>query len=149
MQVAQRYFNESDSVKKLRDISRSIGKPKANVSRTGPGAPEAAITVFWDIVWYQYLVDLRKDIPAGQERVILGSEGMDLEELEPRYRDKNATVSDDGRLDASELEVRLLSDPEALITEMHMEVSSPESRLADDATEEIWDQQSAPEFRWD
>ncbi len=46
--------------------------------------------------------------------------------------------------------MRLLSDPEALITEMELpEPSSPEVRLADDATEEIWDQQSAPEFRWD
>ncbi len=147
VQVAQRYFNESEFVKKLSEIGRSIGKPQANVSRTAPGALEAAITVFWDIVWYQYLVDLRKDLKPGTKRVVLAQEGMDLEELEPRLREKNATVNDDGRLDASELEVRLLSDPDALIT--NPEVSTPEARLADDATEEIWDQRSAPEFRWD
>jgi hypothetical protein len=105
--------------------------------------------VFWDIVWYQYLVDLRKDLPAGEDRVVLDREGMDLEELEPRFRDKNGTINDDGRLDASELEVRLLSDPSARITEMEMPMPSPQTRLAEDATEEIWDQQSAPDFRWD
>jgi hypothetical protein len=149
VQVAQRFFNESEYTQKIAEISKSIGKPKANVSRTVPGAPEAAITVFWDIVWYQYLVDLRKDLPSGEERVVLNREGMDLDELEPRFREKNSTINDDGRLDASELEVRLLSDPSTLITEMEVPMPPPESRLADDATEEIWDQRSAPDFRWD
>ena len=147
VQVAQRYFNESEFVTKLKEISRSIGKSQANVSRTSPGAPEAAVTVFWDIVWYQYIVDLRKELPEGTKRVVLMQEGMDLAELEPRFTEKNATVDDHGRLDASELEVRLLSDPDALISDD--EASTPETRLAEDATEEIWDQRSAPEFRWD
>ena len=145
VQAAQRYFNESVVVKKIRDISRSIGKPQANFSRAAEDAPQALVTVFWDIVWYQYLIDLRKDLPAGVERVVLEREGMDPEELEPRFREKNATVNDDGRIDASELEVGLLSDPSALISEMEPE----DLRLREDATEEIWDQQSAPEFRWD
>jgi hypothetical protein len=149
VQAAQRLFNESAYTKKIAEISKSIGKPKANVSRTLPGAPEAAITVFWDIVWYQFLLDLRKEVPTGTERVVLDREGMDLDELEHRFTEKNSTINDDGRLDASELEIRLLSDPDALITEMEIPVPSPEDRLADDATEEVWDQQSAPEFRWD
>jgi len=44
--------------------------------------------------------------------------------------------------------VGLLSDPNALITEMD-DLTPEEARFQDDATEEIWDQQSAPEFRWD
>jgi len=48
-------------------------------------------------------------------------------------------------LDASELEVRLLSDPSALITEM----TPTEMQALEDATEEIWDQRVAPEFKWD
>jgi len=147
VQAAQRYFNGSVFVKKIRDINRSIGKPKANLSRVAEGQPQAVVTVFWDIVWYQYLVDLRKELPAGSQRIVLDREGMDLEELEPRFREKNATVNDDGRLDASELEVGLLSDPSALITEM--DPVSEETVVQEDATEEIWDQQSAPEFRWD
>jgi hypothetical protein len=147
VQAAQRYFNESAVVKKIRDINRSIGKPKANLSRVAEGQPQAIVTVFWDIVWYQYLVDLRKELPTDGQRIVLDREGMDLEELEPRFREKNATVNDDGRLDASELEVGLLSDPSALITEM--DPVSEEAIVQEDATEEIWDQQSAPEFRWD
>lgn len=148
VQAAQRYFNESAFVKKIRDISRSIGKPKANLSRPVENALQALVTVFWDIVWYQYLVDLHRELPAGVERVVLEREGMDPGELEPRFREKNATVNDDGRIDASELEVGLLSDPNALITEMD-DLTPEETRLHDDATEEIWDQQSAPDFRWD
>jgi hypothetical protein len=148
VQAAQRYFNESAFVKKIRDISRSIGKPQANVSRPAENEPQAFVTVLWDIVWYQYLVDLRRELPAGVERVVLEREGMDSAELEPRFREKNATVNDDGRVDASELEVGLLSDPNALITEMD-DLTPEEARFQDDATEEIWDQQQAPEFRWD
>jgi hypothetical protein len=147
VQAAQRYFNESAFVKKIRDINRSIGKPKANLSRVAEGQPQAFVTVFWDIVWYQYLVDLRRELPADVQRIVLSREGMDLEELDSRFREKNATVNDDGRLDASELEVRLLSDPSALISEM--DVVSEATVAREDATEEIWDQQSAPEFRWD
>ena len=54
-------------------------------------------------------------------------------------------VDEDGRIDASELEVALLSDPSALITDMTPE----EERALEDATEEIWDQHTSPEFKWD
>ncbi len=70
---------------------------------------------------------------------------MDLDELASYFKEKNAVVNDDGRLDASELEVKLLSDPEALITEM----TPDELHSLEDATEEIWDQRISPEFKWD
>jgi hypothetical protein len=145
VQAAQRYFNESHFTDRIRDVRRSLGKPKANVSRF-PGPDSLAIvTVTWDIVWYQYLVDLRRDFSTSAERVSLYREGMDLDEIAYNYREKNAVINDDGRLDASELEVKLLSDPSALITEMNSE----EARLLDDATEEVWDQKISPEFKWD
>lgn len=144
IQLAQRYFNESPFTERVRDIRHSLGRPKVNVSRVQGVEPRVLVTVTWDIVWYQYLVNLRKDAPAN-ERVVLFREGMDLEELAPQFKDKNASVDDDGRLDASELEVRLLSDPTVLITEMDPE----QERALEDATEEIWDQHTAPEFKWD
>jgi len=70
---------------------------------------------------------------------------MDLDELAYYFKEQNAVVNDDGRLDASELEVRLLSDPSALITEM----TPADMQALEDATEEIWDQRIAPEFKWD
>ncbi|MBN1319432.1 MAG: hypothetical protein JXA87_01190 [Thermoleophilia bacterium] len=145
VQSAQRYYNESPFTGRIRDVHRSLGKPKANLTKVPGGEPRAIVTIAWDIVWYQYLVYLRRDLPGSHERVVLHREGMDLDELAYYFKEKNAVVNDDGRLDASELEVRLLSDPDALITEMTAE----EKRLLEDATEEIWDHRIAPEFKWD
>jgi len=145
VQATQRYYNESPFIKRVRDVSNSLGKPKANLTRVPGEEPRAIVTITWDIVWYQYLVNLRRDLPSTQERVILHREGMDLDELAYYFRERNAVVNDDGRVDASELEVRLLSDPSALITEM----TPVEQQALEDATEEIWDQHISPEFKWD
>jgi hypothetical protein len=144
VQLAQKYFNESQFTSRVRDVRKSLGKPKANLTKVVGGEPRALVTVAWDIIWYQYLVDLRRDIPTDQ-RVTLHREGMDLDELTAVFREKNASLDDEGRLDASELEVKLLSDPSTLITEMSVD----EERALEDATEEIWDQRTAPEFKWD
>ncbi len=145
VQIAQRYYNESTFTNRVRDVRHSLGKPKANLTRIPSGEPRAVLTITWDIVWYQYVIDLRRDLPSGHERVLLHREGMDLDELPYYFKEPNALINDDGRLDASELEVRLLSDPSALITEMTPE----EMKLLEDATEEIWDNRAAPEFKWD
>lgn len=144
VQLAQRYFNESQFTGRIRDVRKSLGRPKANLTRLLGTEPQALVTIFWDIIWYQYLVDLRRDLPS-DARVTLHREGMDLDELTSVFTEKNASVDDDGRLDASELEVKLLSDPTTLITEM----SPEDERALEDATEEIWDQRTAPEFKWD
>lgn len=145
VQAAQRYYNESPFTHRIRDVRESLGKPKANLTRVPGSEPRAIITIAWDIVWYQYLVDLRRDLPSTHERVVLHREGMDLDELAYYFKEPNALVNDDGKLDASELEVRLLSDPSALITEM----TQAEMQALEDATEEIWDRHTAPEFKWD
>jgi ribosome-binding protein aMBF1 (putative translation factor) len=144
VQAAQRYFNESPFTGKTREVRSSLGKPRANLARAASPEPRAFVTIAWDIVWYQYLVDMRPEIPSDQ-RVVLHREGMDLDELASHFKEKNATIDDSGRLDASELEVKLLSDPSALITEMTPDAE----RALEDATEEIWDQHTAPEFKWD
>lgn len=145
VQAAQRYYNESAFVNRVRDVRRSIGRPKASITRLAGDPPRAIVTIFWDIVWYQYMVDLRRDLPSTEPRVVLHREGMDLDELAYEYKQKNSLVNDDGRLDASELEVGLLSDPSALITDIPLEESQP----LEDATEEIWKQHGSPEFKWD
>jgi hypothetical protein len=144
VQLAQKYFNDSQFTGRIRDVRKSLGKPKANLTKLIGDEPRALLTIAWDIIWYQYLIDLRREIPTDQ-RVILHREGMDLDELTALFREKNSSVDDEGRLDASELEVKLLSDPSTLITEM----SDDEERALEDATEEIWDQKTAPEFKWD
>jgi hypothetical protein len=144
VQIAQKYFNDSQFTNRIRDVRKSLGKPKANLSKLVGAEPRAVLTIAWDIIWYQYLIDLRRDIPTDQ-RVSLHREGMDLDELTAAFKEKNSSVDDEGRLDASELEVKLLSDPSTLITEMSVE----EEQALEDATEEIWDQKTAPEFKWD
>jgi hypothetical protein len=144
VQLAQRYFNESTFTTRIRDVRRSLGKPKANLTRLVGIDPRALLTITWDIIWYQYLIDLRRDVHV-DERVALHREGMDLDELPAIFKEKNASVDDEGRLDASELEVKLLSDPSTLITAM----TPDEEKALEDATEEIWDQKTAPEFKWD
>ena len=144
VQVAQRYFNESQFTNRVRDVRRSLGKPRANLTKLVGAEPRALLTITWDIIWYQYLIDLRRDI-SSDERVTLHREGMDLDELTAIFKEKNSSIDDEGRLDASELEVKLLSDPSTLITEMTVD----EERALEDATEEIWDQKTAPEFKWD
>ncbi|HEY5530286.1 MAG TPA: hypothetical protein VIL51_12690 [Thermoleophilia bacterium] len=144
VQVTQRYFNDSQFVEKIRGVRRSLGKPRANLSRVaGPGL-RVFVTVTWDIVWYQFVVDLGRDVPQDQ-RVSLFREGMDLGELADHFKESNAIVDEDGRVDASELEVAHLSDASALITDM----TPDEERALEDATEEIWDQHTSPEFKWD
>jgi len=144
VQAAQKNFNESQFTNRIRDVRRSLGKPKANLTKLMGADPGALLTVTWDIIWYQYLIDLRRDVPS-DARVTLHREGMDLDELASIFKEKNASLDDDGRLDASELEVKLLSDPSTLITAMTVD----EERALEDATEEIWDQKTAPEFKWD
>lgn len=144
VQWTQRYFNDSPFTLRMRDVRRSLGRPRANLSRLAGGGARVLVTICWDIVWYQYLVDITRE-PVTGERVSLFREGMELEELNECFRQKNASINDDGRLDASELEVQLLSDPTVLITEL-----PPDAEKAlEDATEEIWDQHAAPEFKWD
>ncbi len=144
VQLAQRYYNESPFTQRIRDVRRSLGRPKANLTKLPGALPRALLTVAWDIIWYQYLIDLRRDVPSA-ERVVLHREGFDLDELASIFKEKNCLIDDEGRLDASELEVKLLSDPTVLLTEMTPE----EERALEDATEEIWDQRTAPEFKWD
>jgi hypothetical protein len=144
VQLAQRHFNDSQFINRIRDVRKSLGKPKANLTKLIGEEPRALLTVAWDIIWYQYLIELRRGIPT-DERVTLHREGMDLDELTGIFKERNASIDDEGRLDASELEVKLLSDPSTLITEMSVE----EERALEDATEEIWDQKTAPEFKWD
>jgi hypothetical protein len=144
VQIAQRYYNDSAFTGRIRDVRRSLGKPKANLTKLPGAAPRALLTIAWDIIWYQYLIDLRRDVPS-DTRIVLYKEGLDLDELAGIFKEKNASIDDEGRLDASELEVKLLSDPTVLITEM----TPDEERALEDATEEIWDQHTAPEFKWD
>jgi len=86
VQAAQRYYNESSFVDRIRDVRRSLGRPKASLVRLAGDERQAILTIFWDIVWYQYLIDLRRDLPPSAPRIVLHREGMDLDELAVDFR---------------------------------------------------------------
>lgn len=142
--LVQRYFAESEATEKMRAVRRSLGRPAVNLHPLAGNRLRIMVTIAWEIVWYQYLVELTPDLDP-DDRILAFAEGMELEELAPHFRVENATLDQGGRVDASELELELLTHPPELITEM------PADRAAalDDATEEIWNKRGQPEFRWD
>jgi hypothetical protein len=144
VRTVQRVFNETKFVEKLRSVRRGLGKPQVSLAAVAGPEPRVMITVIWDIVWYQYLVNLTPGLTE-DEQVTAFAEGMEPSELAGIFKVDNAVLDDSGRVDASEMEVGLLDEGTELLTDM------PAERAAaiDDATEEIWDQHSKPEFRWD
>jgi hypothetical protein len=143
LRLAQRFFNESQFTEKNRSVRRSLGRPMVNLTPVAGGVPQILATVGWEIVWYQYLISLDEDLEPA-ERVTLFAEGMELDELNAAFTRSNANLDDEGRIDASELEFSLLGDRSEIIDD-----TSPEQVVLEDATEEIWDRHTAPEFRWD
>jgi hypothetical protein len=104
VRVSQRHFNESPFVEKMRGVRRSLGRPSVSLLKVPGEAGKVLLTVAWEIVWYQYLLDLDESCPV-DESAELFAEGMELVELADRFKVSNAEIDDQGRLDASELEV--------------------------------------------
>ncbi len=140
LRLLQRLFNESEFTDKLRSIRRSLGSPVVHLAPVR-GKQQVLMTVAWEIVWYQFLIELSEE---AEQPVTLFGEGMELEELGGHFGQGNAGLDDNGRLDASELEFELLENPDSVISD-----TSPGQAALEDATEEIWDRQGSPEFRWD
>jgi ribosome-binding protein aMBF1 (putative translation factor) len=141
--AVQRVFNESMYIEKMRSVRRGLGKPIVNIAKVAGPDRRALLTVAWDIVWYQYFIGLSDDPEA--EDATLFAEGMELSELSDHFKQANAMIDDHGRLDASELALSLERDHPA----NEANLDDDEEQNLEDATEEIWDSTSMPEFRWD
>lgn len=86
-------FNGSAYRRTVGGIARSLGEPKASIVPLSGTTGELAVTVAWDLSWYQYRVS-----PDSGQPIRLEHRGHEVEELEPAYRDWNAHVEDEGRL---------------------------------------------------
>src|SRR5919198_1028804 len=86
-------FNASAFRRTVGGIAKSLGEPRASIVPLSGVTGELVITVAWDISWYQYRVT-----PDSAQPVKLAERGHELGELEPKYREWNATIEDDGRL---------------------------------------------------
>ena len=73
--------------------AKSLGEAKASIVPLSGDAGEMAVTVAWDLSWYQYRVS-----PDSGQPVRLERRGHELEELEDGFKEWNAHVEDEGRL---------------------------------------------------
>ena len=90
---AAELFNGSTFRRTVGGIQKSLGEAKASlVSLSGTNA-EMAVTVAWDLSWYQYRVS-----PESAQPVRLERRGHELDELESSFKSWNAHVEEEGRL---------------------------------------------------
>jgi hypothetical protein len=86
-------FNASAFRRTIGGIAKSLGKPDASIVALSGVSGELAITVAWEISWYQYRVSPESGQPVRLER-----RGHELSDLEETYKAWNAHVEVDGRL---------------------------------------------------
>jgi hypothetical protein len=86
-------FNTSAFRRTIHGVARSLGDPQASIVPLSGVSGEMAITVAWEISWYQYRVS-----PESAQPVRLAERGHDLGEVEPKFREWNAKLTEDGRL---------------------------------------------------
>jgi hypothetical protein len=86
-------FNGSAYRRTVGGIAKSLGEPSVSIVPLSGTAGELAVTVAWELSWYQYRVS-----PESAQPVRLERRGHELAELEEGYKDWNAQVEDEGRL---------------------------------------------------
>jgi hypothetical protein len=86
-------FNGSTYRRTVGGIAKSLGEAKASIIPLSGDAGEMAVTVAWDLSWYQYRIS-----PDSAQPVRLERRGHELAELEETYKAWNAHVEDEGRL---------------------------------------------------
>jgi hypothetical protein len=90
---AAELFNGSTYRRTVGGIAKSLGDAKASIVPLSGDAGELAVTVAWDLSWYQYRVS-----PDSAQPVRLERRGHELHELEDTFKTWNAHVEDEGRL---------------------------------------------------
>ncbi len=86
-------FNSSPYRRTIQGVARSLGDPQASILPISGVSGEMVITVAWEISWYQYRVS-----PDAHQPVRLAERGQHLVELDAKFAEWNARLSDDGRL---------------------------------------------------
>jgi hypothetical protein len=86
-------FNASAYRRTVGGIAKSLGEAKASIVPLSGASGELAVTVAWDLSWYQYRVS-----PESAQPVRLERRGHELDELDAGFKAWNAEVEDEGRL---------------------------------------------------
>jgi hypothetical protein len=86
-------FNGSAYRRTVGGIAKSLGEPQASIVPLSGTSGELAVTVAWELSWYQYRVS-----PDSAQPVRLERRGHELHELDEGFKDWNAQIEDEGRL---------------------------------------------------
>jgi hypothetical protein len=86
-------FNASTYRRTVGGIAKSLGEARASIIPLSGVAGELAVTVAWDLSWYQYRIS-----PESAQPVRLERRGHELDELEDSFKGWNTRVEDEGRL---------------------------------------------------
>jgi hypothetical protein len=86
-------FNGSAYRRTVGGIAKSLGEPRASIVPLSGDAGELAVTVAWELSWYQYRVS-----PDSAQPVRLERRGHELDELEESFKGWNARIEDEGKL---------------------------------------------------
>jgi hypothetical protein len=84
-------FNQSDFVRTVEGISRSLGEPQVSIVPLSGVNTEVVVTFAWDISWYQYRLTIE-----GAQPVRLEERGLDPAELDPKFVAWNARLEQGG-----------------------------------------------------
>ncbi len=80
-------FNESDALRTIEGIGRSLGEPQVSIVVLSGTTPDVVISFVWEISWYQYRIDRESPQP-----VRLAGRGLEPGELDEKYTVWNARL---------------------------------------------------------
>ena len=87
------HFNASPFRRTVGGIAKSLGTPRVSIVPLSGVNQDIAITIAWEISWYQYRVT-----PDSAQPVRLAERGHDPDELEGSSTEWNAALAEDGRI---------------------------------------------------
>ena len=87
-------FNRSEHAGEIAGVARSVAPPKANAHVWDSASAEVMLTVAWQGVWYQFVIDLSDT----EEAVRMWSTGHELEKLPARFKEWNVLAQSNGTL---------------------------------------------------
>jgi len=86
-------FNASDYRRTIGGVRQGLGEARAGIPQLSGVNQELAITIAWDITWYQYRVSAESAQP-----VRLEARGHELGDLDGLFQNWNARVDTEGRV---------------------------------------------------
>ncbi len=87
-------FNASEHPRTIGGLARTLGAPSASAVPAKASAAEIALTIAWELSWYQFTVDLSDP----HEPVQLRAQGQELAELDEGVRAWNLETDEEGCL---------------------------------------------------